>query len=67
MLGVQRPAVSMVARTMQTAGLIQQSRGCITVIDRAGLEETACECYGKIRDIYRRLLPGTYPQAPPKW
>jgi hypothetical protein len=48
----------------QTAGLIQQSRGGITVVDRAGLEETSCECYRRIRRIYQRLLPGTYPPAP---
>jgi CRP-like cAMP-binding protein len=64
MLGVQRSSVSVVTRTLQTAGLVQQSRGGITVIDRAGLEETACECYGRIRRIYQRLLPGTYPQPP---
>jgi len=63
MLGVQRSSVSVVARTLQTAGLIQQSRGSITVTDRAGLEEVACECYGKIRRIYERLLPGTFPQS----
>lgn len=62
MLGVQRSSVSVVTRMLQTAGLIRQSRGSITVIDRAGLEEVACECYGKIRRIYERLLPGTYPQ-----
>ena len=61
MLGVQRSTVSMVARTLQETGLIRQSRGGITVIDRAGLEETACECYGRIRQIYQRLLPATYP------
>ena len=65
MLGVQRSTVSVVTRTLQTAGLIRQSRGGITVTDRAGLEETACECYGKIRGVYERLLPGTYPPAPP--
>jgi CRP-like cAMP-binding protein len=64
MLGVQRSTVSVVARTLQTAGLIRQSRGGMTVIDRAGLEETACECYGRIQHIYQRLLPGTYPQTP---
>lgn len=64
MLGVQRSSVSVVTRTLQTAGLIQQSRGSITVTDRVGLEEVACECYGKIRRIYERLLPGTYPPAP---
>lgn len=63
MLGVQRSTVSVVTRTLQTAGLIQQSRGVITVTNRAGLEGAACECYRKIRRIYQRLLPGTYPPA----
>ena len=63
MLGVQRSTVSVVTRTLQTAGLIRQSRGGITVTDRAGLEETACECYGRIRSLYRGLLPSTYPQT----
>ncbi|EIM30171.1 Crp/Fnr family transcriptional regulator [Microvirga lotononidis] len=63
MLGVQRSSVSIVTRTLQTAGLIQQARGSITVTDRAGLEEVACECYGKIRRMYERLLPGTYTQT----
>jgi CRP-like cAMP-binding protein len=56
MLGVQRSTVSVVIRTLQTAGLIRQSRGSITVTDGAGLEETACECYGRVMDLYRRLL-----------
>ena len=59
MLGVQRSTVSVVTRTLQTAGLIRQSRGGITVLDRAGLEETTCECYGRIRRLYQRLLPGS--------
>jgi CRP-like cAMP-binding protein len=63
MLGVQRSSVSVVTRTLQTAGLIQQARGSITVIDRAGLEEVVCECYRKIRQIDERLLPSTYPSA----
>jgi hypothetical protein len=60
---VQRSSVSVVTRTLQMAGLIQQSRGSITVTDRPGLEEVACECYSKIRRIYERLLPGTYSQT----
>jgi CRP-like cAMP-binding protein len=60
MLGVQRPSVSVVLRTLQTAGLIKQGRGVIAVVDRAGLEEAACECYGKIRRSFERLLPHTY-------
>jgi CRP-like cAMP-binding protein len=61
MLGVQRSTLSAVTYKLQTAGLIRQSRGGITVTDRAGLEATACECYGRIRRLYQRLLPGTYP------
>jgi CRP-like cAMP-binding protein len=64
MLGVQRSTLSAVTYKLQTAGLIRQSRGGITVIDRTGLEQTACECYGKVRRIYERLLPATYPRAP---
>lgn len=60
MLGVQRSTVSVVTRTLQTAGLIRQSRGGITIMDQAGLEDAACECYRKIRGVYQRLLPGTY-------
>ncbi len=60
MLGVQRPSVSIVLRTLQTAGLISQRRGGLVVANRAGLEEIACECYRKIRRSYERLLPGTY-------
>ncbi len=63
MLGVQRSTVSVVTRTLQTAGLIRQSRGGITITDRAGLEEATCECYSKIRRAYQRLLPGTYAPA----
>jgi CRP-like cAMP-binding protein len=58
MLAVQRSSVSMATRTLQTAGLIQQSRGSITVLNRDGIEKTACECYAKVRLIYQRLLPG---------
>jgi CRP-like cAMP-binding protein len=64
MLGVQRSTLSTVTYKLQSAGLIRQSRGGITVTDRAGLEQTACECYGKVRRIYERLLLATYPRAP---
>lgn len=57
MLGVRRPTVTVVARTLQTAGLIRYSRGRIVVTDRAGLEEASCECYGIVRQHFRRLVP----------
>lgn len=52
MLGVSRPAVSTVARTLQRAGLIRYSRGVMTVEDRPGLEEASCECYRIISREY---------------
>ena len=60
MLGVQRPTVSIVTRTLQTAQLITQRRRAITVVDRAGLEDATCECYSRIRGTFERLLPRTY-------
>jgi CRP-like cAMP-binding protein len=60
MIGTQRPTVSIVLGTLQTAGLISQRRGGIVITDQAGLEDVACECYGKIRRSYERLLPHTY-------
>jgi CRP-like cAMP-binding protein len=63
MLGVQRSTVSAVTYPLQTAGLIRQSRGVITVTDRAGLEEAACECYSTTRRIFERHLPSTYSSA----
>ena len=41
---------------LQRAGLIQYSRGQITVVDRAGLEAAACECYETIRKEFARAL-----------
>jgi CRP-like cAMP-binding protein len=60
LLGVQRPTVSVVTRALQTAGLIKQGRSVISIVDPAGLEQTACGCYGTIRRSFERLLPGTF-------
>src|SRR3712207_4577092 len=38
MLGVQRSTVSIVMGTLQSAGFIKQTRGVITMVNRAGLE-----------------------------
>jgi CRP-like cAMP-binding protein len=61
MLGVQRSTVSLITRTLQSAGLIAQLRGGIRIVDRRGLEDTSCECYRVIRRTFERLLPNTYP------
>lgn len=56
MLGTRRAGVSEAAGILQGQGLIRYSRGHITVTDRAGLEEFACECYGVVKAEYDRLL-----------
>jgi CRP-like cAMP-binding protein len=62
LLGAQRSTVSIILRSLQTAGLIAQHRGGVSILDRAGLEEVSCECYGKIHQSFARLLPASSPQ-----
>ena len=57
MLGVRREGVTAAALKLQDAGLIRYSRGRITVLDRLGLQERACECYEVVEREYDRLLP----------
>jgi CRP-like cAMP-binding protein len=57
MLGVRREGVTESALKLQRAGLIRYSRGHITVLDRAGLEQRSCECYAVVKKEYDRLLP----------
>jgi CRP-like cAMP-binding protein len=56
MLGVRRSTVTVVAGSLQRAGLIDCRRGAIKVLDRLGLEAAACECYRIVRDGYERSL-----------
>lgn len=56
MLGVRREGVTISARKLQERRLITYVRGVITMIDRQGLENAACECYQIVMDEYERLL-----------
>ncbi len=60
MLGVQRTTVTAVAGSLQAKGLIRYRRGVVDILDRAGLETVACECYGAVRRGYERLLPASF-------
>jgi CRP-like cAMP-binding protein len=55
MLGANRTSVTIAAGHLQVMGFIRYTRGKISMTDRTGLEEFACECYGKITAEYARL------------
>lgn len=57
MLGVRREGVTAAAVKLQSAGCIRYRRGRICVLDRAALEQRACECYAVVHGEYERLLP----------
>lgn len=57
MLGVRREGVTDAAGKLQKAGVIDYSRGHITVLDRPKLEQLSCECYAVVKKETDRLLP----------
>ena len=56
MLGVRREGVTEAAGRLQCYGYISYRRGHITVLDRKGLEQDVCECYGVVKKEFARLL-----------
>ncbi|MEE1948784.1 Crp/Fnr family transcriptional regulator [Pseudomonas alcaligenes] len=57
MLGVRREGVTEAAGKLQRQGVIEYSRGHITVLDRQKLEQLSCECYAVVKRETDRLLP----------
>jgi CRP-like cAMP-binding protein len=55
MLGVRRESVTGAALQLQSRGLIRYARGHLHVLDRCGLEQESCECYGVVRSAYAEL------------
>jgi CRP-like cAMP-binding protein len=65
LLGVSREGVSLTTGSLRNKGVIVSTRGFITILDRAGLEAIACECYRVIKDEYDRLLGLRTSLSPP--
>jgi CRP-like cAMP-binding protein len=57
MMGVRRTSVSGSATKIQDEGLITYKRGVIHILDRKGLEKSACECYGAVRGAIADAMP----------
>jgi len=56
MLGVRRQSVTVVASTLQAAGLITYRHGRIRILNRKGLESASCECYAVFRARFAAIL-----------
>lgn len=57
MLGVRRAGVTEASARLREKGLIHYHHGVITILDRKGLQEAACECYDAVKREQNRLLP----------
>ena len=64
MLGSRRSTVTVVAGTLQRAGLITYRRGNVQIVQRESLEKAACECYAIshkfLRNLYKELEPANH-------
>ena len=56
MLGVRRPSITLVARALRRARLIDYRHGRMKIRDRRGIEAASCECYRLVREEQHRLL-----------
>ena len=56
MLGVRRVGITKAASALQKRGLIQYSRGNITVLNRRGLTAVSCGCYKADKESYASAL-----------
>jgi CRP-like cAMP-binding protein len=53
MLGSGRPTVTIAAGVLERAGLIQNTRGSVKILNRKRLEDAACECYRAMQNYNR--------------
>lgn len=57
MLGVRRSGITVAAGALQNKNLIGYTRGEISVLNRAGLEAAACECFEAVNNDYKQQFP----------
>jgi CRP-like cAMP-binding protein len=64
LLSVRRATVTRSFQTFEDRGILRGARGSIRIVDRAGLEAMACECYRDLREHYDRLYPTSRADVP---
>jgi CRP-like cAMP-binding protein len=57
MLGVRRPSVSIAMSILSKAGYTRYRRGKVEILDREGLEQATCECYGVLTSQFQKRFP----------
>jgi CRP-like cAMP-binding protein len=65
MLGVRRAGITTALTELERTGAVRKWRGAVEIMDRALLEQRACECYRIIAAEYRRLVDPRPDVAPP--
>ena len=59
MLGVRRSGVTIALRALAQAGIVEQKRGRIRILDRTRLEALSCLCYRVVKAEFDRVIdPG---------
>lgn len=66
MMGIRRETVTQIAGELQREGAMRYHRGTITVVDRAPLEDAACECYDTVWTEYERILGAPHRKTEPR-
>jgi CRP-like cAMP-binding protein len=64
LLGVRRESITTTVGQLQRDGVVEQTRGRLTILDRASVEQRSCECYSMVQAEYNRLLPSGAISAP---
>lgn len=64
LLGVRRESITTTVGQLQRDGIVEQTRGLLTILDRSSIEQRACECYSMVQEEYSRLLPFATISAP---
>jgi hypothetical protein len=63
MIGSRRSTVTLSAGALKRSGFIDYQRGEVHILDRASLEDSACECYPITRTLLRNLYAATLPSS----